>query len=255
MSSLTPRDLYEEYSAAVAYISVRLASGDLSIGSAFHVGDGVFLTARHVVENVEILKIANTVHHQVRDPNGSVQIHGREGQYRNISPSIGRITSGPYFHPDDSVDVAALVVEGIECTTIPLGSHLDDWINDDAFVLRQVLVMGYPPVPLSREPVLIASRAEINAIVDKYVGPHPHFIISSMARGGFSGGPCLIEWDFALGLVTESLVRDGSPIELGYSSVISVEPLLMCMAHHNILPAALKELWGDTWNVATPGDS
>jgi V8-like Glu-specific endopeptidase len=245
--SLSSRDLFELYSAAVVYVSVRLPNGYESIGSAFHVGEGVFLTAKHVVDGNEILEVANTIHQTIPDEQGNTTIHGKEGKFRSISPSKGNVVKGPFFHPDDSVDVAAIVVEGIDCPVIPLGGHLDDWINDDDFILREVIVLGYPPVPLSDKPVLVTSRAEINAVVDKYIGRHPHFIISSMARGGFSGGPCLIEWDFSLGLITESL-GDGGAAELGYMSVISVEPLYVCLSHHGILPKIQSDGWDGLWD-------
>jgi hypothetical protein len=46
-----------------------------------------------------------------------------------------------------------------------------------------------------------------------------------MARGGFSGGGVLSECDFVLGIVTMSLVRNNAPEELGYLTVLSVEPI------------------------------
>jgi hypothetical protein len=52
---MTSRELYERYASAVAYIAVKLPDGGQTIGSAFHVGEGVFLTARHVVEDNQIL--------------------------------------------------------------------------------------------------------------------------------------------------------------------------------------------------------
>lgn len=247
MALLTPRNLFEKYAAAVVYICVELPNGDQSIGTAFHVGNGTFVTARHVVEGNNILEIANTIRREVSDQSGNVIIQGIEDRFTTIFPSKGEVTQGPFFHPDDSVDIAALVVEGLDCPIIPLGSHLDDWINDEAFSLAQVLVMGYPSIPFSREPTLIASRAEVNAIIDKYTGGHPHFIVSSIARGGFSGGPCLIEWDFALGIVTESLVDGDSSIESGYMAVLSIEPVYVCLAHHGILPKEQAQGWDGFW--------
>jgi hypothetical protein len=244
----TPRDLYERYASAVAYLAVERTDGRQSIGSAFHVGEGVFLTARHVVEGRQIREIATTVHRYVEDPVGNLTFDGREGRFRGMPPSAGKLRSGPHFHPDSAVDVAALVVDGIDAPVIPLGSHLDDLLNDEAFVLRRVLAMGYPPVPLSKRPVLIAASAEVNAVIDPYVKGHPHFILSSMARGGFSGGPCLVEWNFALGLITNAFTSGDEPVELGYMGVISVEPLLVCLHHNGILPAVQKEGWDDFWD-------
>lgn len=248
MPSLNPRQLFESYAPAVAYVSVELPNGDQSIGSAFHVGNGVFITARHVVDGCKILEVANTIKRYVPDESGNTTVHGVEGRFRVVHPSKGRVVREPLFHPDDSVDVAVLVVEELDCPAIPLGSHLDDWINDDAFSLAQVVVMGYPPVPFSKKPTLIASRAEVNAIIDKYTGGHPHFIISAMARGGFSGGPCLIESDFALGVVTESLVESDASVESGYMAVVTIEPVYVCLSHHGILPAQQAEGWDGFWD-------
>lgn len=245
---LSPRQLYESYAAAVAYLAVRKPDGTDSIGSAFHIGEGVFLTARHVVDGNAIVEVATTVNRFEPEPSQHPRDDGSLTVLRWFEPGPGRIVSGPLFHPDPSVDVAALKVEGIECPAIPLGSHLDDWFSGPEFVLNDVLVLGYPPIPTSKDPVLNAARGEVNAVVDRYTGKHPHFVVSTTARGGYSGGPCLSEWDYALGLVTESLVVEGQPTELGYLAVLSVEPLFVCLQHHGIAPKALREVWGDFWD-------
>ena len=121
MPSLTPRELFESYAAAVVYVCVELPNGDQSVGSAFHVGEGVFVTARHVVDGNQILEVANTIIRYVPDESGNTTIHGVEGKVRSIFPSAGRVVRGPMFHPDDSVDIAAFVVEGLECPVIPMG--------------------------------------------------------------------------------------------------------------------------------------
>lgn len=248
LNDMTPQELYERYSSAVAYVVVKTQTGDESIGSAFHVGDGVFVTARHVVDGNEMLHIGTTTSILVDDPNGPVTIHDKPGKFREILPGEGIIRSGPHFHPDDSIDVAAITVDGLEPPIIPLGSHLDDWMNDDAFMLAQVLIMGYPPIPFSNRPQLVAARAEINAVVDKYTGGHPHFVVSAMPRGGFSGGPCIVEWDFALGLVTESLIAGDHPTELGFMAVLTVESIFVCLQHHKLVPAEQKEGWDGLWD-------
>lgn len=245
---MTPRSLFKKYASAIAYVEVKTPNSDRSIGTAFHVGDGVFITARHVVEGNEILSIGTTVSRYVPDPNGLVTIAGEEGNFRIIPPSEGAIKSGPYYHPNPSIDVAALIVEGLECPTIPLGGHLDDWINDDEFILWEVVIMGYPPIPFSKEPLLVVARAEINAVVDKYTGGHPHFVISAMARGGFSGGPCMVEGDATMGVITESLIRDNVPNELGYMAVLTVEPIFVCLQHNHIMPSEQKEGWDGLWD-------
>lgn len=215
------KKLFHDYSNGVAHVVIKDAKGDLANGTAFHIGENVFITARHVVEHGTIDSVILT-----RD-------------------RLLKVVRGPFFHPNADIDVAAFVTEETDAIALPLGSHLDDWIADDDFMLRKVLVLGYPPIPLFK-PTLVAATAEINAVADMYKpGGHPHFILSMMARGGFSGGPAIVEHDFVLGLVTDSLVRNGEPEQIGFCSVISTEPILVCLDHNKIMPDVLKPQWDE----------
>ena len=49
-----------KFSAALAYIAVEQPDGTPGIGSAFLVGEGVFVAARHVVDGLRIREIATT---------------------------------------------------------------------------------------------------------------------------------------------------------------------------------------------------
>ena len=215
-------------------ITVRTQLGDLSNGSAFHIGDGWLVTAAHVVNDGKIEEIVSEYC----------------SQYLEIEKII--------CHSDERVDLAILKTnldlnhyltkttihgspEGfVQTDHIEIGSHLDDWIGDE-LVLSKVLLMGYPPVPFSSGPVLLASEGEVNAVVDKYNGPHPHFVISNMGRGGYSGGPVLSEFGFLLGVLTESLVVNNQSEEFGYSSAISVEPLLELLQENGVYPGKNRE--------------
>jgi S1-C subfamily serine protease len=233
------RQLYEQFAAAVAYVAVETPTGDQSIGTAFHIGEGIFITAAHVLKNNSIIEIATTEHAIITKEELE---HGRLVE-TTYWPGKGRVIGGPYFHPDESIDVAAIRVEGINAPVIPLGGHLDDWIDDSQFVLEQVVVMGYPPVPFSKTPLLVSTLAEVNAVVDKYTGGHPHFIVSALARGGFSGGVALTEGGYSLGVITESLAQDDKPTELGFLAVLTVEPIYVTLGHHKIMPVAIDEEW------------
>ncbi len=244
------RSLFEEYASAVAYIEVRRPDDEITVGSAFHVGAGVFITTRHVVDGGEILKVANTVVWRVPDPNG-MEVDGTTGvRYRVVPPTEGRVSSGPHYHPDGQTDVAAVVVEGLRPAAIPLGGHLDDWLNDEAFQLQPVLIMGYPRVPACDEPVLVAVRAEVNAVVDPERRSHPHFIVSAIPRTGFCGGPCLFfgPEGFVLGVVTEALTDGSASAEFGFMAVLSVEPIWTCLQHYGLVPDEQKDGWEGFWD-------
>ena len=116
-------------------------------------------------------------------------------------------------------------------------------------MLYRTLVLGYPPIPLVAKPTLVASVGEINSLVDLYLGSkHPHFVISTIARGGFSGAPVLVTYNednedggtAALGLVTQSLTVDEQRPEQGYLAVLTIEPIYRCLERNNMLPQAQR---------------
>jgi hypothetical protein len=226
--------LYQSFKVAMVRVTVKTPLGDLSTGSAFHIGDGWLVSAAHVLQGGEIHEV---VSEQSRDP-------------LNVKRVI--------FHTDERIDLALLETdldlsyhlnmtkivsppEGfVQTDRIEIGGHLDDWIGDE-LVLSKVLLMGYPPIPFSSGPALLAAEGEVQAVIDKYNGPHPHFVISCMGRGGFSGGPVISEHGFLLGVLTESLVLNEKAEELGYSSAISVEPLLALLHTNGIYPGKNRE--------------
>lgn len=227
------------YRGCVAFIETDAGSQSLGIGTCFHVGDGVFVTARHVVERRRISKIG------FDDDSTALRLLDKPEHWGGKSHGAVSILAGPFFHSDPDVDVACFKAEPYPVEYIPLGGHLDGWLGQYELVLFPILLMGYPPIPFSDRPVLVASAGEINALIDKYTGGHPHFIVSTMARGGFSGGPALVAYNehneesgtAALGLITESLTSDGQAAELGYTAVLTVEPIYTCLSQNRMLPA------------------
>ncbi len=235
---LWARRTFAAYSGCVAYVETIDDAGNVGCGSSFHVGDGVFVTARHVVERRTITAVGfddfAVGQEFLRDRlNWGKQSHGQV-----------RIVQGPVFHSNELVDVACFRIKPYPNAFMPLGGHLDCYLVQHELVLYRTLLMGYPSIPLSSKPTLVASSGEVNALIDLYVGGHPHFIISTMARGGFSGCPVLVAYNednlnsgtAVLGIVTQSLVDDQKSTESGYLAVLTVEPIYTCLEQNNMLP-------------------
>jgi len=221
------KELYERYKCCVVQITVRTQLGDLATGTGFHIGDGYIVTARHVVEGHSIESVAGTY-------------SSRNVTIKNIfypsSSTIDLAVLETDFSLDYYLEKMTIIENGEpkeKANRIPLGGHLDDWIGDE-LVLSRVVAFGYPRIPLSKEYVLVAVQGEINAVIDKYSDPHPHFVISSIARRGFFGGPVISEYDFLLGVLTESLTDGDQALENGFASVISIEPLLVLLHENKI---------------------
>lgn len=256
MDTGAARAMFVDFACAMAYIEVEDQTGGIGIGSAFHVGEGVFVTARHVVENFTIREIGSTETRHVpveesEASGASVVENGTARPVHTVRNEVLRLRRGPFFHPDDSVDVAVFQVEDIDSRTpvVRLGSHLDDWLGESDFVLTEAVILGYPQIPKAKRPNLVGTRAEVSAMIDRYDAPHVHFVLSAMARGGFSGGLVLSEYGYALGMVTSSLLSGDYSAELGYMTAVGVEPLYVCLAEHRMLPDCQADGWDGFWNT------
>jgi hypothetical protein len=211
---------YETYvraAGAVAFVTIINAEGDEGIGSAFHIGDGVFVTARHVVDGVTVKEIATTKSGHLNEEAGGTV----------VPPRRLDIVDGPYFGPD-GLDLAVFRI-GLGTTPLPaiaVSQHTDYSLGENDLVLSDILVVGYPPIPFTTVPCQVVTLGQINAVVRVRHSPVLHFIASAMARGGFSGGVALDQSGVALALVTESLGQGDMPVETGYMSLLSIEPAL-----------------------------
>lgn len=223
-------DLYRKFHVCMVRVTTELDDGTIQCGGAFHIGDGWLASARHVVTDGAITELRQ---------------HDRGVLHHDQIILGADDVDLALVHTDFDLDhyMTRTTIKGYEQDWkedhIIIGGHLDDWISDDWMVLTEVLLMGYPPIPLAKERRLVAMRGEVNGVVDMYRGPpHPHFIISPLPRGGFSGGPVITSYGALLGVMTESLTLDGLPTELGYGAAITVEPLWGLLIDNHIYPAS-----------------
>jgi len=209
------QEIYTRAAGAVAFITIIDGKGDEGIGSAFHIGQGIFVTARHVIEGAKIKEIATTKSARLSEEAGG----------KTAPPRRLEIVDGPYFGPD-GLDVAVFRVDlgDAPLPAITVSEHTDASLGEDDFVLSDILVIGYPPIPFTTIPSQVVTLGQINAVVRVRHSPVLHFIASAIARGGFSGGAVLDPSGTALALVTESLGQGDMPVETGYMSLLSIEP-------------------------------
>ena len=230
------RRLVEMFAAAVAYVAVDDHEGQQHIGTCFHIGENIFVTAKHVVENTKITKIATTM-------------PSLDNSFGSYLPAETTQVEGPFFHPNPNYDLAALRLRGLNATQIPFFPVPEEEPHG-VFLLRTVVVMGYPPIPGSRSPVLLCARAEVNASFVTYFDGQRVLVVSCLGRGGFSGGPALTPPHHCLGVVTRAMVKEALPEELGFMAIVGPWPILELLNHHNIMPHYLrKEMWSRRQNA------
>lgn len=231
VSSERIREMFDRYAPCMVAIITTDENEQVAVGAGFHIGDGWIVTARHVVDSRRIVKLEPHRYAQCSrveriifpsDPKEDLALMLTDFSLKHYMSS--NFTFSP---PRDKYD------------HIPLGSHLSDWIGDE-LVLSEVLIIGYPSIPTADHPTLVAVKGEVNAIVDSYLGPagQPYFITSPVPRGGFSGGPVISEWDFLLGVQTDSFITADQIPELGFAAALTVEPLWGLLFDNEIYPAS-----------------
>lgn len=163
-------------------------NGDNDIGTAYYIGDNMFVTASHCILDM---------------PKFSLQY--QNGNQIKVSSVL--------FPNNKSIDLAIIKAdEEIQLTPFMLG---------EPNVLDDVLVMGYPPIP-GMDAVLIsetgsvstfippaqkASAGQVVAETKSYLPPIDYFMINCRVKGGNSGGPVVNEHGLVIGTVV-SLVYD-----------------------------------------------
>jgi hypothetical protein len=235
----------------MAYVEVKRGD-DVGIGSAFHIGDGIFVTAKHVIDGWDISEVRietpdyyrqSDFYHGSRD---LIALGDAAPVLCDRNSGLVEVVEGPWFEVRDHVDIAAFRVNHVvpNGVYVPLGHQLDEWFSFSEFRLTRALVMGYPPIPFARIPELVAVSCEINSVVEL---PGLHFILSATARGGFSGGVAISEYGFALGIITQSLTMDYKPAELGFFATTSTEDIYQFLNAKGILPKCQLEGIEDIW--------
>lgn len=228
----TIKKLFWALSEAMVRVTVVNSHRDQRTGSAFHLGRGYFATARHVLDDAREIQLSHCPYSAMIDRVDVVKTIVPEREEGDVAVLKTKVHFTDYhltFHKGSK----KRALESL--ASIPFGPLVDEAVSDN-HILDEVLLMGYPRVPLSRTPELLAVRGEVNASLIKYLdhGYYVH-IISTMARGGFSGGPVIDEHGFLIGIFSESLMADHPQEELGYAAAISIEPLLLLLKRHRIV--------------------
>ena len=121
------------------------------------------MTARHVVEDKTIVEVKPTAPMVVPISQAIpmseavratyLEVLGEEPGWPTFSEPL-TVVDGPVYHHNPRVDVAAFRTAPLtrELPYIPLGTHLDDWVRDDQFVLSEAIPLRVPADTSDNEP-------------------------------------------------------------------------------------------------------
>lgn len=179
--------IIKKYSNSVMKIEHQDKNGDFSIGSGFYFAAGnedfekaLIITNRHVVENARSLKILT--HEEENIPFSSIVM-------------------------DEKRDLAFLILKA----TIdqPLFNF-----NPELEILSEIITIGYPSIPMTKQAYQICHRGELNSLIEDYKDSKL-FLFSAKTSSGNSGSPIIDKYGMVIGIVTEELFEKDQFYEKG----------------------------------------
>ena len=167
--------IYDCLKKSVVPIVGEKANKDPDIGTAYYIGDNLFVTAAHCITGLKRFNLL----------------------IENKPITLEEVWFADGIDPD-IYDLA--IVKAGENVNLP------PFMLDESSVLDSVLVMGYPPIP-GIDAVLVSEKASIStdlqqlmtktstgqvvAVETSYMSKMEYFIINARVKGGNSGGPVI----------------------------------------------------------------
>lgn len=189
--------IYASFKNDVLPVIVKDKKGDVTMGTCFRFSTGI-LTAKHCLEVAEV----------------SIEGYTAE-QLQKYATFISK---------DPNIDLAYIELQ--EHSRFVLG---------DANVLDEVLVMGYPKIPMfnafcAAERAAISSiptRGAVASLADQYLssGVGQLMLVTARIRGGNSGGPIINSNGQVVGVAFSEPMSEGNYDEMGYGVAYPISVL------------------------------
>ncbi len=74
-------------------------------------------------------------------------------------------------------------------------------------ILNEILIMGFPKIPQTKEPVLISQKGEINGFIESFDG-NKYLLYSTITRPGNSGSPIFSKQGYVVGMAARDFYNN-----------------------------------------------
>lgn len=189
------RYICQQYRKHVLPVVVKTKDGNIAMGTCFRFHTGI-LTAKHCLEGEE------------------VSIEGYSADFLKRCPVL--------ISNDSKLDMAYIEM-----------NEPSNLVSDTAKVLDEVLVMGYPRIPMfsdfcAAERAAISSiptKGAVAALADQYITPKAKeiMLITARIRGGNSGGPIIDSNGAVVGVAFSEPDSEGNYDKMGYGIAYPIE--------------------------------
>ena len=194
--ALGPEFLYWMYSSITMQVTGTNSVGDIVAGTALVIAPNRVLTCAHVLNDMSLDKSQTF----------------KEQQF-----TVLRAVSHP------TIDVGVIEFS----PSLPL---LPGLAFRDPIVAEPVFTLGFPRVPLSRQPALVMQRGEVTTPAVTLLDGSEVFLYSAVARPGNSGGPILSETGHVVGIVTEELSEKSNDFRMPFHAGVQTTVLIRALA-------------------------
>ena len=202
------RFIIERYCNSVVKIEHKAKSGDYSIGTGFYyaacnsnIEKHLIITNKHVLENAKSIKVFTK---------DDVEI-----KYSSICT-------------DKKRDIGFIELDS------KLSSQ-NFHFNSGVEVLSELITIGYPSIPMTKQAYQVYHKGELNSLVEDYYD-NKLFLFSAKTSSGNSGSPIIDKYGMIIGIVTEELFEQEQFFQKGklpYYAGIPTEEII-CSVNENI---------------------
>lgn len=182
--------IIEKYANSVIKIQHLDKNGD------YHIGTGFYFTIKNPKNNM-ITSLIVTNKHVLENAKEIKLFTKNEEEIKFIKALI-----------DENRDIGfVLLKKQLEKTST---FHF----NPKVEILSEIVTIGYPSIPMTKECYQVYHKGEINSFVEDYEN-NKLFLFSAKTSSGNSGSPILDKYGMVVGMVTEELFEQKSFYEKG----------------------------------------